>query len=173
MKEELFAEARQLSESTELKAARARLIELQAEWKKIGPAPRKYNQKLWNDFRAACDTFFNRSKQFYDERDQQRTSNLKQKSDICLHMELLAKVVLDTSDIQYDPNVPMAEQLIIALDYKDEIVVPGDSRATREKGSKKFSYLQERWKTIGDVPKKDDKDIWERFRKASKICSGI
>ncbi len=88
-------------------------------------------------------------------------------------MELLAKVVLDNSDTQYDPNVPMAEQLNIALDYKDEIVVPGDSRATREKGSKKFRYLQEKWKSIGEVPKKDDKDIWARYRKASKICGGF
>ncbi len=173
LKEELLAEALQLSESTEWKSTRTRLIELQAEWKQIGPAPRKSNQKLWNDFRAACDTFFNRSKRFYEDMDQQRTSNLKQKSDICLHMELLAKVVLDKSGIQYDPNVPMAEQLNIALDYKDEIFVAGDSRATREKASRKVQYLQERWKAIGPVPKKDDKDIWERYRRASKICSGF
>ncbi len=173
LKEELLVEALQLSESTEWKAARARLINLQAEWKKIGPAPRKRNQKLWNNFRAACDTFFDRSKRFYEEMDQQRTNNLKQKSDICLHMELLAKVVMDKSEIQYDQNVPMAEQLNIALDYKDEIVVPDDSRATRKKASRKVRYLQEKWKTIGPVPKKNDKDIWERYRKASKICSGF
>jgi DNA polymerase III psi subunit len=173
LKEELLAEARQLSESTEWKAARTRLIELQAEWKKIGPAPRKYNQKLWNDFRAACDTFFNRSKRFYEEMDQERANNLNQKLDICLHMELLAKVVLDKSEIPYNQNVPMAEQLNIALDYKDEIVVPGDSRTTRQKASNKFRVFQEKWKAIGPVPKKDDKELWERYRKASKICSGF
>jgi len=173
LKEELLSEARQLSESTEWKTARSRLIELQAEWKKIGPAPRKRNQELWNDFRAACDTFFNRSKQFYEEMDQQRTDNLKKKTEICLHMELLAKVVMDTSEVQYDPNVPMAEQLNIALEYKDEIVVPGDSRASREKASKKFKNLQEQWKAIGPVPKKHDNVIWDRYRKASKICKGF
>ncbi len=173
LKEELLAEAMQLSESTEWKIARPRLIDLQAEWKQIGAAPRKRNQELWNDFRASCDTFFNRNKQFYEEMDQERTNNLKQKSDICLHMELLAKVVLDKSESQYAQNVPMAEQLNIALDYKDEIIVPGDSRATREKASIKVKYFQEKWKTIGPVPKKNDKDIWERYRKALKICSGF
>jgi len=105
--------------------------------------------------------------------DQERANNLKEKSDICLHMELLAKVVMDKSGIQYAQDVPMAVQLNIALEYKDEIIVPGNSRATQEKASKKFRYFQEKWKTIGPVPKKNDKDIWERYRKASKICNGF
>jgi hypothetical protein len=67
----------------------------------------------------------------------------------------------------------MAEQLNIALEYKDEIVVPGDSRATREKASRKVKTLQEQWEAIGPVPKKHDKELWTRYRKAARICSGF
>jgi hypothetical protein len=61
-KEALIAEAEQLSQSTEWDKAAGRIKQLQAEWKKIGPVRKNKSEVVWQRFRAACDTFFERYK---------------------------------------------------------------------------------------------------------------
>jgi hypothetical protein len=65
-KEALIAEAEQLSQSTEWDKSAGRIKQLQAEWKKIGPVRKNKSEVVWQRFRAACDTFFER----YKTRDQ-------------------------------------------------------------------------------------------------------
>ena len=57
-KKALVEKAQQLSESTDWKSTADKLIALQKEWKTIGMVPRKLGDKLWNDFIAACNHFF-------------------------------------------------------------------------------------------------------------------
>ena len=57
-KRELVEAAEALKDSIEWTETTNRLIELQAEWKKVGPVARKYSDDLWKKFTAACDTFF-------------------------------------------------------------------------------------------------------------------
>ena len=47
-----------MKSSIEWTEATNKFIELQAEWKKVGPVARKYSDDLWKKFTAACDTFF-------------------------------------------------------------------------------------------------------------------
>jgi hypothetical protein len=65
-KEALITEAEQLAQSTEWEKAASRIKQLQAEWKKIGPVRKNKSEVVWQRFRAACDTFFER----YKTRDQ-------------------------------------------------------------------------------------------------------
>ncbi|HUE87056.1 MAG TPA: DUF349 domain-containing protein [Vicinamibacterales bacterium] len=65
-KEVLIAEAEQLAQSTEWDKAAGRIKQLQAEWKKIGPVRKNKSEVVWQRFRGACDTFFER----YKTRDQ-------------------------------------------------------------------------------------------------------
>ena len=65
-KEALIAEAEQLAQSTEWDKAAGRIKQLQAEWKKIGPVRKNKSEVIWQRFRGACDTFFER----YKTRDQ-------------------------------------------------------------------------------------------------------
>jgi hypothetical protein len=69
-KEALIAEAEQLASSTEWEKAAARIKHLQAEWKKIGPVRKNKSEAVWQRFRSACDTFFER----YKTRDQVNVS---------------------------------------------------------------------------------------------------
>ena len=57
-KRELLEAAEALKDSIEWTETTARLIELQQEWKKVGPVARKYSDDLWKKFTAACDSFF-------------------------------------------------------------------------------------------------------------------
>ena len=57
-KRELVEAAEALKDSIEWTETTNRLIELQQQWKKVGPVARKYSDDLWKKFTAACDTFF-------------------------------------------------------------------------------------------------------------------
>jgi hypothetical protein len=61
-KEALVAEAKSLAESTEWEQSAARIKKLQAEWKTIGPVKKSKSDAIWNEFRGACDLFFERFK---------------------------------------------------------------------------------------------------------------
>ncbi|MSO36556.1 MAG: DUF349 domain-containing protein [Acidobacteria bacterium] len=61
-KEALVAEAEQLSQSTEWEQAASRIKRLQVDWKTIGPVKKSKSDAIWNQFRAACDLFFDRFK---------------------------------------------------------------------------------------------------------------
>lgn len=61
-KEALIAEAEQLAQSTNWDQAAARLKALQAQWKTIGPVKKAKSDQVWEQFRAACDLFFERFK---------------------------------------------------------------------------------------------------------------
>ena len=57
-KRELIEAAEALKDSIEWTETTNKLIELQQQWKKVGPVARKYSDDLWKKFTAACDTFF-------------------------------------------------------------------------------------------------------------------
>lgn len=57
-KEEIIKKAKSLKESTNWQETTHVLINLQKEWKNIGHAGPKYENRLWREFREACDSFF-------------------------------------------------------------------------------------------------------------------
>jgi hypothetical protein len=65
-KEALIARAEAIAMSTEWEKTAAEIRKLQAEWKASGPVRRNKSEVVWQRFRAACDTFFDR----YKRRDQ-------------------------------------------------------------------------------------------------------
>jgi len=59
-KKALITKVNELKDSTNWKETTQQIIGFQNDWKKIGNAGPKNEQKLWKEFRAACDGFFNR-----------------------------------------------------------------------------------------------------------------
>ena len=57
-KRALIERAQALKDSTEWKATSDRFIALQKEWKAVGMVPKKLGDKLWAEFLAACNHFF-------------------------------------------------------------------------------------------------------------------
>src|SRR5205823_1663087 len=57
-KEELVAKVEALLEAADREEAVKQVKGFQAEWKKIGPAPREQADEIWQRFRDACDRFF-------------------------------------------------------------------------------------------------------------------
>lgn len=91
-KKALVEKAQQLSESTDWKSTADKLIALQKEWKTNGMVPRKLGDKLWNDFIAACNHFFEaRSAAHADTRGEERENLSKKKAVIAKLKEMLGK----------------------------------------------------------------------------------
>jgi hypothetical protein len=66
-----------------------RVLELQDKWKTIGFAPKKYNVKIFERFRAACDIFFQKKSDFYKEIKETMDVNLERKKALCEQAEAL------------------------------------------------------------------------------------
>ena len=67
--------------------ASEKLLEIQKVWKTIGFAPKKENTKIYERFRAACDTFFERKRNYYSGLKDQMEENLALKTRICEQAE--------------------------------------------------------------------------------------
>ncbi|MCI6680194.1 MAG: DUF349 domain-containing protein [Bacteroides sp.] len=62
---------------------------LQAEWRTIGFATKKENQKIYDRFRAACDKFFERKREHYTTIKDSMSANLEKKQAIIAQAEAL------------------------------------------------------------------------------------
>lgn len=79
LKEALCEAAELIQNSEEWKETTDKLLELQAEWKKIGTVSRRHADAVWRRFRAACDTFFERKSAHFANVEDVYTENLKKK----------------------------------------------------------------------------------------------
>ena len=86
-KEAIAKEAAELAESQDWKATSDRLIALQKEWKDLGSAGPRDENRLWRKFRGACDTFFTARKSVYADRDKEHKANLKKKETLIAEIE--------------------------------------------------------------------------------------
>jgi len=79
LKLDLCTQADALKDSEDLNTTTKALINLQKEWKKIGPVPRRNADKVWKRFRSSCDHFFNRKKDHFKNIHGVEDDNLKVK----------------------------------------------------------------------------------------------
>lgn len=78
-KVEAIAAKESIASSVEWNNLSKEIEELQKEWKAIGFATKKENQKIYERFRAACDKFFERKRMFYSEFKDNMNGNLEKK----------------------------------------------------------------------------------------------
>ena len=83
--------AREVSGSNQWNEFSKEIEDIQKEWKTIGFASKKENQKIYDRFRAACDQFYARKRDFYTEYKDSINSNLDRKIALCEAAEELKK----------------------------------------------------------------------------------
>ena len=67
------------------------IIDVQAEWKKIGFAPQKMNVKIFERFRSACDDFFTRKLEFHKAQRKTFAENAEKKKALVEKAQALAE----------------------------------------------------------------------------------
>ena len=80
---------REVADSNQWNAFSKEIEEIQKEWRTIGFASKKENQKIYDRFRAACDKFFARKREFYNEYKDSINVNLEKKIALCEAAEAL------------------------------------------------------------------------------------
>lgn len=66
-----------------------KVLALQDEWRKIGYVPKKWNSKIYERYRAACNTFFEKKNQFQKSIREELDENLRKKTALCEQAEAL------------------------------------------------------------------------------------
>ncbi|TDE51085.1 DUF349 domain-containing protein [Flavobacterium sp. GT3P67] len=63
----LVAKAKELQESLDFAVTTPIMKQIQDEWKQIGHVPRKYSDKIWKEFKDACNHYFDKLKEQKNE----------------------------------------------------------------------------------------------------------
>ncbi len=66
-----------------------KVLDLQDEWRKIGYVPKKWNSKIYERYRAACNIFFEKKNQFQKSIRDELDENLRKKTALCEQAEAL------------------------------------------------------------------------------------
>ncbi|MDE7134072.1 MAG: DUF349 domain-containing protein, partial [Rikenellaceae bacterium] len=96
LKNELCTKAEELaamprSTRSDWDKASDELIEIQKVWKTIGFAPKRDNTRIYERFRAACDTFFDKKREFFLTMKDEMENNMQAKIALCIAAEALAQ----------------------------------------------------------------------------------
>ncbi len=106
----LCEKAEALATSTDWIHTADALKALQAEWKTIGPAPRREEQAVWERFRTACNSFFTRRQDDLKQRKDQWSENLTKKEALIARAEALVAM--------QDADAAFAELKTLQADWR-------------------------------------------------------
>lgn len=65
------------------------VLDIQKEWREIGFVPKKWNTKIYERYRAACDFFFRNKNDFYKSMHGEMEENLQKKLALCERAEAM------------------------------------------------------------------------------------
>ena len=125
---DLCERAEALMDSTDWKEATDKFVEMQKEWKTIGPVVKKYSDNVWKRFIAACDHFFEEKKKQNVNVHAVEHDNLKAKKEVIANLkatieeaaEDAAQTVRDLMDRwQEIGHVPFKEKDRIYAQYRE------------------------------------------------------
>lgn len=88
-KESLIEKAKALQNNEDWKVTTDSLKKIQEEWKQVGSADPRDEQKLWQNFRSVCDHFFNRKKENFAGMVADQAQNLLIKEEMLKELEAL------------------------------------------------------------------------------------
>ena len=86
-KRALLEIANSLKDTEEFETATGEMKRIQNEWKNIGHVPRKYSDKIWKEFKAACNHYFERFHALKNKANNEEIENLKGKEAILLRLK--------------------------------------------------------------------------------------
>ena len=91
LKRELCEKAESLKDSTDWNTTSNQLIQIQKEWKTIGPVPRKHSDALWKRFISACNYFFEQKEKNTSGQRSVEYQNLAAKKELIARVKALAE----------------------------------------------------------------------------------
>jgi hypothetical protein len=172
-KTRICEQAEAIMNSEEWKSTGDRLIDLQRQWKEIGPVPRRQSDAVWKRFRAACDTFFERKSAHFSSVDSEHKDNLARKRALLEEMaafdvagisfEAIKEFQRRWSEIGF---VPIKQKESIQKQYKEVV----DRLFGALRGSERERNMDKFRNHISNLKQSGDKRLkYERERLYTKV----
>lgn len=149
LKKEIVAKAEEIKFSDDWKNTTNELKRLQSEWKEIGHTG-KGEQKVWEQFRSACDFFFNNKKEYYANRESIEADNMAKKKAVIEEIiacelpsnsnEAIQLLKGFSSKFLEIGNVPFKQKDLIYGEYKAALDKHYDSLKLDRREKTKLNY---------------------------------
>ena len=154
--------SKEVKSSGEWNSISKEIEEIQAEWKKIGFATKKENQKIYDRFRAACDAFYARKREFYTEFKGNMNENLDKKLDLIRQAE----------ELKLSTEWKKATDQFISLQkqWKEIGAVP---RKKSEQLWKRFRAACDEFFAERDKNATPENDFYSNFKNKKKLVAEI
>ena len=130
--------AEELKDSEDWEEATQKFKEIQAEWKKIGHVPRKFSEKIWQEFRTACNHYFDR---YYNNI---RSAKSAEFQNFLNKKEYLAKLKEQFKEISEDAKYTIEDIKKIIAEWKELGYVPASKHYINVKFNKFISSLYDK-----------------------------
>ncbi len=148
------------------KGAVKKIIALQEEWPRIGPASKENEAFLQRQFSEVCNNFFKNRHEAFQEIDKVHRDNLKLKEALCLRLELLTGITHTTmAKPSSNQALTLAEQLQLAFESN---FVMGGAKNDGKRKEDEFELIMQEWQKIGPVPKEHEHIIKRRYETGSR-----
>ena len=98
-KQALIDKANELKDSDDLEKTTDLYKKIQAEWKTIGHVPKKFSDKMWKEFRNACNHFFDRLHAEKDEANKELIAVFEEKKE---YLKNLKESLSDEAEVAID-----------------------------------------------------------------------
>ncbi len=148
-KKEIVAKAEEMKHSDDWKNTTIELKRLQGQWKEIGHTG-KGEQKVWEQFRAACDFFFNNKKEYFANRESIETENMLKKKEVIKEItsfklpensnEAIQRLKEFSSQFLGIGNVPFKQKDEIYNEYKSALDKHYDALKLDRKEKTRINY---------------------------------
>lgn len=90
IKEALVQRAIELRENQDWEKTSNELKNLQSQWKAVGPVPEKWREKIYQQFKEACDHFFGQRRGLLEKADREQELNLVAKEALLTELERIS-----------------------------------------------------------------------------------
>jgi hypothetical protein len=178
LKIDLCVKAEAIKDSTDWRKTTQELIDLQKEWKKIGPVPRRHSDKVWKRFRSACDDFFHSKAAFFKNIHVVEEKNLEAKEILISEIEkfkvgkdkdknLEALKSFQRSWMEIG-HVPMKDKDAVQKQYRKAI-----DELLNKMDINKLELSKTAFKSKVDIMKNDPDASWKLNKERNNISARI
>lgn len=110
LKKELVVKANALKDSDDFKNVTPEMIKIQNDWKNIGHIPRNQSEKLWQEFKNACNHYFDRINKEKNQVQKEEDKNFKAK------MNILEELKKFNPEKDQEKNLKLINELMMRWD---------------------------------------------------------
>lgn len=132
-KKELIKIAEEHKDSDDFKTTTPLMKKIQNDWKKIGHVPRKDSDKIWKQFKAACNHYFDR---FHSSKNEESNEEMKAFN---LKRELIQKLKDETIVDDKESTIKLVKSYISK--WNDIGMVPANKRYVENKFNRALDQI--------------------------------